>query len=331
MPLFEAICQTYDLGECLSPPLLCSGGLSHLVSELETTRGHYIVKHLNPAIINNPQIAERYRVTETIAQALQKYISAICAIKNNNDVLFIFAEHTIMLFPYVQAKILKQNKLTLHHVEKIAESLADIHLANIKIEDAPPAELRPVKQNCETKKSLHAIVEGKLRQAEAIITDIENKNQQAQSILANNLVISHRDYDPKNVLWDHNHQYYIIDWEAAGLINKTKDLVATALYWSMDNQHIVNPQYLAKFILTYQKKSCFIDVNELEAGFYGLLGDWLGWLEFNLSRLANSPIGSANHQLGKKEALKTIKALISLSKQFPDIIAVVTKNIRVPG
>ncbi len=38
---------------------------------------------------------------------------------------------------------------------------------------------------------------------------------EASNSLGSNLVLSHRDLDPKNVMWKDNNPY-IIDWEAAG-------------------------------------------------------------------------------------------------------------------
>ena len=58
--------------------------------------------------------------------------------------------------------------------------------------------------------------------------------------LRKNLVISHRDCHPKNMLWDSQGQYFLIDWESAGLINKTKDTIATAIYWSLNADYSIN-------------------------------------------------------------------------------------------
>ncbi|WP_449602525.1 phosphotransferase [Paenibacillus sp. Marseille-Q9583] len=51
-------------------------------------------------------------------------------------------------------------------------------------------------------------------------------------MILNHMVISHRDLDQKNVLWDELQIPIIIDWEAAGPIHPTQELIDVALYWS---------------------------------------------------------------------------------------------------
>lgn len=46
-------------------------------------------------------------------------------------------------------------------------------------------------------------------------------------------VISHRDLDPKNVMWDGMNPY-LIDWEAAGPVNPYQEFLEVALYWVDD-------------------------------------------------------------------------------------------------
>ncbi|MFS1511599.1 phosphotransferase [Chengkuizengella sp. SCS-71B] len=53
----------------------------------------------------------------------------------------------------------------------------------------------------------------------------------AAKLLASNTVISHRDLDSKNVMWNQDNPV-LIDWESAGYINPMQDLIETAIYWS---------------------------------------------------------------------------------------------------
>lgn len=45
-------------------------------------------------------------------------------------------------------------------------------------------------------------------------------------------VISHRDLDCKNILWDADQNPIVIDWESVGWVNPMSELMETALYWS---------------------------------------------------------------------------------------------------
>lgn len=46
------------------------------------------------------------------------------------------------------------------------------------------------------------------------------------------LIMSHRDLNPKNVIWDFNQKPHIIDWEWAGWIDPDFEAIHTALMWS---------------------------------------------------------------------------------------------------
>ena len=48
-------------------------------------------------------------------------------------------------------------------------------------------------------------------------------------------VLSHRDLDPKNVLW-RGLSPVLIDWEAAGYVRPKRELLEVALYWADDGR-----------------------------------------------------------------------------------------------
>ena len=50
--------------------------------------------------------------------------------------------------------------------------------------------------------------------------------------IKNNLVISHRDLDLPNILWDKNDEPVIIEWETNGLVNLTLEEIDTAWKWT---------------------------------------------------------------------------------------------------
>lgn len=321
IPIINAICQAYDLGQRLSAPTLCSGGLLHRVWRFRTTKNQYVIKILNPAIINQAENIVRYQVTESIARELAKHIPVVPGLTLNDDPLFYFENKVCMIFPFLNAKVLPQKAITLQHVEKISEVLAKMHQLNLSQSKAPTVELVVANfLNCEQQleKNEKELAELWL-QCEFAVNEVKQKCQLYKNILQNNLIVSHRDLDPKNVLWDEQNNLTVIDWESAGLINKTKDILATALYWSFDEEYKVRFDYLDTFLKIYtgfQK----IEKNEIEAGLYGFLNDWLNWMEFNFSRLFNSEKGSKEYTLGKVELKKTMLALPTVLKQYPKII-----------
>lgn len=74
----------------------------------------------------------------------------------------------------------------------------------------------------------------------------EKQVNAAMAVLSGNIVISHRDLDPKNVMWSSEGQPVIIDWEAAGWVNPAQELMEVALYWSdFESGHIRKADFCA--------------------------------------------------------------------------------------
>lgn len=69
-----------------------------------------------------------------------------------------------------------------------------------------------------------------------------------------------------------------------------------------------------------QNNNGIIQQDETKAGLYGLLGDWITWLDFNISRIINNPENSEEFEFGMKEASNTLSALPIVSEQFPTLI-----------
>ena len=65
----------------------------------------------------------------------------------------------------------------------------------------------------------------KIKEIKELINDIKNRFSELdkESIknmeyIKNNLVMSHRDLDLPNILWDKDDEPFIIDWETSGLV-----------------------------------------------------------------------------------------------------------------
>ena len=76
-----------------------------------------------------------------------------------------------------------------------------------------------------------------------VVAALELQGKQVQEVLSQNLVISHRDLDPKNVLW-HGEEALVIDWEAAGYVNPYQELLEVINYWADDVSIIATKPYI---------------------------------------------------------------------------------------
>ena len=57
-------------------------------------------------------------------------------------------------------------------------------------------------------------------------------------MLSQTMVISHRDLDPKNVMWNGS-EPLVIDWEAAGYVNPYQEFLEVLNYWADDGEEQV--------------------------------------------------------------------------------------------
>lgn len=318
----KKICIAYQLGSPIKKPRKLSGGLLHRLWQIETNTGAYVIKKLNPNIIKNLEIAVRYRKTELIAEKLKQHrIPAVSALLQQGDPLYQVGAEIFMVFPYISGSFLKLDNVKNIHAKQIAILIAKIHQADIAIDSAPKAEYYALTlldwENLHAKVvKYNAKVANLLKKNLPAIELITHKNTQAKLALNKNLIISHRDCDPKNVLWKSLNQPFIIDWESAGLINKTKDLITTAIYWSIDTKHDIDLKRFKLFLRTYLTQEMAITHNEIEPAIYSLLGDWLIWVKFNLERLIDDSADPSERKLGAYEANNTLLAIPKLLQQI---------------
>ncbi len=123
-------------------------------------------------------------------------------------------------------------------------------------------------------------------------------------------VYSHRDLDPKNVLWRAD-EPFIIDWEISGWIDPMEEVIALAFEWSGFERGEVDQLLFQAFFAAYTAAGGTLVPENLEPGLQGFIRNYEDWLEFNIHRLnANCPL--AEKRLAEQEIKKTQKKLAFL-------------------
>lgn len=131
---------------------------------------------------------------------------------------------------------------------------------------------------------------------------------ESAKLLASNMVISHRDLDPKNVMWIQDNPI-IIDWECAGFVNPMHELIETAIYWSENETGDIDKERFLTFIRAYQKRVGIIPANWRMVLLNGFLGK-LGWLEYSLKRsLWIECTDEKEQKMGTSQTIGTINSL----------------------
>ena len=156
-----------------------------------------------------------------------------------------------------------------------------------------------------------------MEQYEKSLNDIIEWNKQvceAQEVLVQNQVISHRDLDPKNVMWN-NDDPFLIDWEAAGYVNPYQELLEVINYWADDGKGNLDKSYFDAIVKAYGKHMNLADVewDEVLSGSY--MG-MLGWLEYNVKRSVGIEVsGDEEIKDAEQQVVGTIKELYCYQKK----------------
>ena len=315
---FDKLCNILNLGNLVGMPEPISGGLLHRIYAVETTQGKYAVKALNPQIMLRPKAMTDIINGERIANVAVNNIPTLPAkIFNGNSVQEIDNQF-YLVFDWIEGKRLKPCEVSINNCMKVGAILADIHItdfSNLGIESSYEQSTKLIDWNCYLQKGQESDSEW----VKIMLENIDNLckwdalAKKAARLLESDMVISHRDLDPKNVMWNKDNPI-IIDWESAGFVNPMYELVETAVYWSENDDGGVDKERFLAYIGGYKGKKGKLTADwrvVLENGFLGKLG----WLEYNLKRSLWIECSDVEEQhMGITQVTETIKAIKSYTK-----------------
>jgi aminoglycoside phosphotransferase (APT) family kinase protein len=318
---FEKLCTTLKLGEILGTPEAISGGLLHRMFALETTKGKYAIKALNPQIMERPTALNNFIRSERIANISATSLPAQPAKTIEGKFIHSVDNQYYLIFDWIDGFSLKSNEINSVHCRKIGSILADIHktdfsqieISNDQFNDMGETDwnfylIKGQESNSDWVNLLHQSIE-KLFAWSA-------KAKSSSGMLAADKIVGHGDLEPKNVMW-HQNNPIIIDWESAGYINPMHDLIETAIYWSVNELRSIDKERFLAFISGYQKRVGVLQADWrmiLEHGYFGKLD----WLEYSLKRsLWIECTDEKEQQVGTLQVTGTINAI----HQYEDMIS----------
>lgn len=329
-----AICEVFQLGTVLNDAIPVSGGLIHRMWRVDTSHGSFAVKELDAEIMKRPGIKESYIKSEEIAAALKsENIPAETALINHRTPLYKIDGSIVMVFPWVEGKTLTSAQVTTEHASQIGKIVAAIHLANITTLNLPIPEIHFVSEE-----RWHSLVDEALNNKVLWAAEADknlpnwiawtNLYKKAKKRLNQNLIISHRDMDPKNVIWRDSISPVLIDWEGAGLINPTEEVINVALEWAGMTEIQFRKDIFSAVIEGYCSSGACLVKSEIHDALYGLIGGVLNWLEFNMFRsLDSSKYDIDIQKLGIEETETTFKKLHFLHENIDYFIELLQKVI----
>lgn len=299
-------------------PTEVTGGLLHKLYKVMTNTGTYAVKLLNPVIMKRESALTNMMNSEKISAMLGLEIPAIVAKGKDGDQVPLFKDQYFMIYDWFDGESIFPPDVTENHCHAIGAILSKIHSLNISIPGIENEDqtytLFDWNYYLSLGKKMNKVWVPLYEEALKDIMNWNQKMQDAQHILSTHKVISHRDLDPKNVMWQGN-QPYLIDWEAAGYVNPYQELLEVLNYWTDDGNGGLNKMNFMALLHSYKMYQCMDEVNwdiVLDAGYEGMLG----WLDYNFKRSLGIEAASEDEiLLGEQQVLWTINDLTRYSEK----------------
>lgn len=325
-----SLCDEFKLGAPIGEPERIHGGLLHLMWCISTEKATYAIKQLSPNIdLTNEAIVNNYNLTEEIASRFSAQgIPLIYALKHNRNYLTMLGSTGFLIYPWTDAAPLHEDMVSESHALKISEILAKMHAINLSVPEITEPEF-DIHSNAYL---MELIQKAKHHQCSFVtslinlqndIIEINTAYQNTVSLLKTQLVISHGDLDPKNVLWNSNSTPVLIDWECARKLNPTHEIVNACLDWSGITTNF-NKDIFLTMMRGYLAAGGNLDNNILPAAFNAILGNWINWMAYNIERACM--IESEQKTLGIEQVTQVLGTIIQLKKLIPDLMVKILEN-----
>ena len=338
----KSLFAIYDLGNISGEIIPVSGGLMHKMYKVQTDKGTYAVKCLNPEIMKRPGVFDNYKRAEALEAILEENkIPIVPALTFDCKKMLEEDGRYFYIFNWQEGHITDPDNITKEQCYKAGEILGRIHAIQGDIEvhlcTSEHDELHLVdhdnNESCDSELSqidFHTYLE-KAKEKESTIAQIleanlnlleyaQNQLNEARKKLPHMKAISNDDMDPKNIMW-HNGEPLVIDLECLDYSNPISSCLDLSLQWAGTVNEKFNSENLAAFYKGY--------LNAYDNGFrsydelYGIAYTWLEWLEYNLKRaLGLEGVTHEDIKLGVSETIKTIDRIKYLHSLEKDIRAI---------
>lgn len=312
---FEKVCDALELGGFVKAPEPISGGLLHRMFAIETSTGKYAVKALNPQIMARPTAFANFIKSEKIAVIASSRVPVQPAKMDKKSFLHHIDGQYYMVFDWIEGWSLKPQEITLDHCKRMGSILAVIHKTDFSQLGKSHGSTNAM-EDIDWRWYLDKGKDGNPLWLNLLSDNIDRLslwNSQAKrssEMLAKENIYSHRDLEPKNVMWEQGNPI-LIDWESAGEINPKHDLIETAIYWSINAFGRIEKDKFSAFVGGYQERYGKVHANwrtVLELGYWSKLE----WLEYSLKRSLRIECTDENEQeMGTEQVIGTLNALIN--------------------
>ena len=321
--LLEKLCKVYNLGELTRSPTRLTGGYTHKMYSLFTTKGKYAVKLLNPFIMKRETAMRNYRTAEAFERALEQTdIPILPALTIDGKKMQCLDGQYFYLYDWYEGKALKSEDITREHCEKIGGILAKIHGLKLLQTTVGGKEAgSDCGEETYEREELHIDWDGYidklfeknpelselLRENRRLLYESQDKGNEAIKKLPTTVAFCHNDMDSKNVLWSGD-ECRIIDLECLSYSSPMIELYELALCWSGYEVCNIDFSLFQSFIRAYKKAGGELPT-DWETVYYSNNGR-LEWLEYNIKRALGIECSEEEIELGIGQVKETVAHVI---------------------
>lgn len=319
------ICKQMELGSLLKPAKRVYGGLIHTMWRIDTDKGCYAIKQLSKDVdLKNDEVVKNYELSEQIASRfVSQGIPVVSAIYKADKYLLIIDGVGYLVYPWVDAKALSRDEIVQDQALIIAGIVAKMHLMNLQVEEISEPEC-DFHDNDYIVDLINLAIQNQLPFSSILkdnlltILEINENYVSSIEILKSHTVVGHGDLDQKNVLWTDKSDPLLIDWESARKLNPTYEMINVALDWSGVTTDL-DTKLFHMMIKSYVESGGSLDKNMIKAAFYGVMGNWINWMIYNINRV----ITKEDHEqkaIGVEQVMQVLPTILRVKTFMPELI-----------
>lgn len=243
-----------------------SGGLLHEMYDVKTSTKRYAVKKINNRIYQKNGILDHYEASESFAHTACQSIKGVAAMKFKTYIQD-YKGSAYIIYPWFDGQM--DLKPSLEGVFKVGQLLASLHNLSYK----EKVLVTPIRKIDWYEHEAYLSKEDL-----KLLSDIESTMMSFES----KQIYSHRDLDPKNIMWKES-QPYIIDWESCDYIDPDVEAIEGAVYFSYGD----GTYDLKKFQAYLKGYRSLRTIKNPNLALAHIFSSKLGWLEHLLIREQN--------------------------------------------
>ena len=321
IPVIYKLIDNLDLGVIQKEITRVSGGLLNRMYKVTTSKGTYAIKYLNPEVMKRPNAINNHIFAEKVANiAKLNNIQCISANIYNDSALQKIDDNYFFVFDWFEGRAITDQEITIEKVKKVAKQMANLHKIDFN-NILNTSDLGKTISEVDWDYYLENIENNNIKELLSkniqYLKDLDKKSTEAALKISNNKVISHRDLDLPNILWDENENPVLIDWESSGEVNPCEEVLETAWDWS-GGQDYFDKEKFDCFIKTYKNSGG--NISDLKNAILANFKNKSGWLEYNIKRVCKIEcLDEEEKKLGEKEVIRVINEIIKFYEVMENI------------